>query len=180
MAHSPRSVSFGSRGQYISRGRVSSSQEVGRDGRVTVGPLESGEYTLRLQLRSERRGYRYVQTAEMTIQPGKNLARLSIPALYSLVVATTLPASSHVNISSNSRDSTARYSDSQRTDENGAVSFVELPAGEYTISSFGGGSNGQMQVTLPGPGEVAFDPQIPNAMRLSLLWDTGRYVHTLM
>ncbi len=163
----PRTVSFGGRGQYISRGRVSSSQEVGRDGRVTIGPLESGEYTLRLQLRSERRGYRYVQTAEMTVQPGKNLARLSIPALYSLVVATTLPASSHVNISSNSRDATTRYSDSQRTDENGTVSFVELPAGEYTISSFGGGSNGQMQVTLPGPGEVAFDPQIPNAMRFT-------------
>lgn len=163
----PRRVSFGGRGQYISRGQVSSSRELGRDGRVTIGPLESGEYTIRLQLRSERRGYRYVQTVEMTVRPGKNLARLSMPALYSLVVATTLSASSHVNISSNSRDSGSRYSDSQRTDENGAVSFVELPAGEYTISSFGGGSNGQMRVTLPGPLEVAFDPQIPNAMRFT-------------
>jgi len=128
------------------------------DGKVTLGPVEPGEYELLLLVRAGRHGRATAARRKIIVRAGKNTESLAIPPLYRFTV-TGADAGSHMRLKSDG----FRLSDN--VGKKGEITFGPLPAGRYQIS---GQMGGTMTVTLPGTRRVAWNPEEVNALRVEI------------
>lgn len=147
-------------------GRWSDTQAPDPEGRITLGPVETGDYDLTLYAgRGERWEALPAETRRITLVPGKNAVSLPMPRLYSLAVADPegKPGGSLA------LDIEARHGMSLRArlDDTGRAVFAPLPEGRYQLRR-GDDATGAMRVTLPGPAEIVFRPQPYNALRVTV------------
>ncbi|MDF1836328.1 MAG: hypothetical protein P1V35_00535 [Planctomycetota bacterium] len=115
---------------------------------------------------------RTVNSAEFEVRGGENSMRLVMPTLYDLRVHWA-DAEEGTTIQLQSRESANNpFGFGQMTfDSSLTVTWTDLPAGDYTLQSYGGESSA-MEITVPC-GELEFVPMLINAMRVSITDSEG-------
>src|SRR5262249_11548985 len=139
---------------------------------ITIGPVEVGDYEIVLYAStkgSDRWGDRIaVSSDSITIVAGDNSSTLSIPPLYSLTVHfPDTKVRNSVNLKSVARAgrSVQIY---REIDDSGTVVYENLPAGEYLLSSYGGGLPGVMHLHVPAQTNVTFQSEPQNALLVTV------------
>ncbi len=141
--------------------------ELASDGSVTFGAVAPGEFRISVRIDSQSDAGSTVSdpivTQDVTLVAGDNRKTITIPPLYSLTVKLSDPDVEGVAMRLESGDTRA-----YRTANDGRVTFDNLCAGRWTVTTMGSERIGRMSVTLPGPSEVEFVAQPVNAMRVSI------------
>ncbi|MHC4598839.1 MAG: carboxypeptidase-like regulatory domain-containing protein [Planctomycetota bacterium] len=142
-------------------------KKIDAEGRITLGPTEVGAYDLVMYMKKSQHETAPVQRIPVTLVVGKNQASIPIPALYDLtVVVEKAPAGTSVQL--RRAGESMEHSDHKQTDKEGRATFKKLSAGEYKITVWGAGVQGTMDVTLPGPPVVTFEPKPINALQVTI------------
>jgi len=139
--------------------------------------LAPGRYAVSLWLEPEdERGWgpgRQIDRVEVSISAGQNFATVAIPALYSFEViyldgkeGTTFGLS---RIAGDDDDFRGGYR--ADLDAKGVARFVDIPAGDYTLSSWSGRRR-QMEIRVPCK-TIEFVPVVLNALLFELEDETG-------
>jgi len=127
---------------------------------VELGPVNPGSYLVALFLKNSFFEDPIV-VEQVTLSAGQNEIALPVPALYDLVVRVP-PSIKRLGIRNlASSSSSFRLFEAQ----NGKVVFQDLPAGTYRLIT-GGFYPKFMTVEVPAPGEVQFEAEIINALRV--------------
>jgi hypothetical protein len=148
------------------------------NGVFRMGPLQPSEFEVTLSLRVTEDYWSNLELAKATItlSPGDNHYRFSLPALYGLTVSVAgAPEGSSVGLHRNHKDSyedesgmrheymNSTSAGSSMLDRSGTARFEYLPAGEYVIYVSPAASSSQqydaVTVTLPGAGTVNIVPK---------------------
>lgn len=149
------------------------SERVGLDGRTLFAGIQPARYTVRLH-RVGREDYGGqslpVASAELEVVPGRNELTLAVPALHEVRVhAPDGSQGQHFQLSAVRDGSDGEDWRGMHTQlgEDKRATFTGVPAGTYTLRSWGGaGMSMPMTVVVPG-GEVVWDPPKADCLRIS-------------
>ncbi len=140
------------------------------EGKLTVGPVEPGEYEIDLMLNTgESWGGRIpIRKTPVTLSTGANTATLRIPPLYQLTVTFEKAVKGeHIMLGpASEKRRWGGWGVQKQMSEDGKVVFEKLPEGTYKIQKWTGADAGSMEITLPGQSSVAFKPKPVNALRV--------------
>jgi hypothetical protein len=159
----------------VSRGGVGPGRaRIDEEGRWTKDAVAPGDYRIELHVRSGDHSAWTVSSTPVTIRPGENTKTVALPRLHTLTVLTEdLPASARLRISSVG-EGPRIGGGMPRSPTEGKVVFRGLPAGRYTVRTFGRG-DAQMTVTLPGPSVVKFVAEEVNAISVRITDPDGLF-----
>jgi hypothetical protein len=156
------SISFGLSRKGSDEGQAANKAPDGT-GALTLGPVEAGEYDLVTYVSQERFERVVAERRAVTLRPGENRMSVALPRLYPL----TILADPGTQLLLSRVDDPESGRLGRKCDSDGRASFPALAAGRYQVLSWGPGG-GQMEVTLPGPAEVAFKPGRIDALRVTI------------
>lgn len=138
------------------------------DGTQRFGPVEPGDYVLRVWIRPREPG-QWEQTLAavqpITLVAGENRAIVPMPLLYSLTIEADGSSNVPVSLTHDGGSGSEDWSVERETDSNGRVLFEDLVAGDYQVKPFGGG-NAPMRVSVPCAGVVRYSPGAMDALRI--------------
>lgn len=149
------------------------------EGRQTFGPVEEGPYEVVVEVKvgGDAWDRAVAERVPVNLRAGANAITVGVPAVYPLTVELGKQASLTVAPTKARDGHRPRPWWVHRTsDASGKVVFERLPAGSYTLTSFGeGGPLGPaiMTVSVPGATEVKFTPELVNAIRVSITDPNG-------
>ncbi|MSP15066.1 MAG: hypothetical protein EXR73_00395 [Myxococcales bacterium] len=138
-------------------------QGVAADGTQTFGPIEAGAWRLKLQLQQKQAWQRRtLATVEVALVPGDNRAAIAIPTISDLVVSAP-GRSGTIQL----QNVVTKETEHESLDAEGSVTFAGLPAGDYTLQTFGGVFE-LMRVRVPCAGVLRFEPMTVNAALVTI------------
>ncbi len=155
-------------GSY-SRGR--GGDRLSPEGVQVFDAVQPGPYVLSMRVSeagNSRPSYQPIVHSEpIRLVAGPNTARVSVPVLYELVVSyPDGEAGATMQIAS----SADHFTEEVRLDDDGRAVFADQPAGHYILRCWE--PYGQMEIDVPC-GTVVFQPQVVNAMRVSITSASG-------
>ncbi len=144
-------------------------------GRKTLGPVQPGDYTLRIRLQAASFwSSKVIAAIPVTLVPGMNRESVRLPRLYSLVVDVAMdpqPESLYLSY----REKNTWWADSAEVKPNGQARFDNIPAGEYTLQAEDRGDDSRMSVRVPTEGIVTYRPASLNALVVRIRDRDGSY-----
>jgi hypothetical protein len=146
--------------QVSVRSHIMSSIDPALDpsGQQSFGPLEPGDYSLQLRLDRYRNNAWVIAEVPVSVRPGRNAARLPMPALHGLKLVVQDLAGAMVELSS-IRPQDAWGSRTLEVDKDGLAAFDDLLEGEYRVKvTVAGVVQGAMPVSVPAQAKVLFKP----------------------
>ncbi|MEM7165384.1 MAG: hypothetical protein AAF581_07970 [Planctomycetota bacterium] len=142
------------------------SQQMGPDGRQTFLCSGPGKYRLVWTVKTGNATL-LLEDQAVVLQQGNNTQLLTMPAMHSLRVQTRLPQGTCLQLEPVAGGATKR----SRVSAQGAVTFRTLLAGTYFVSALD--SPHRMTIVVPRDRSVAFAPEPPNAVLVSVFDPEG-------
>jgi len=139
-------------------------------GKVDLGPLAPGDYHVLLSL-----GWRDITFASVRVnlKSGRNEITIPMPELYEVVVI--LPEDKKdLRLSLKETGKRWPYGRSAKADAEGRVIFKDVPPGKYQITS-NDPLGGLMEIEVPAPGPILYEPKPLNALRVISLKPGGLF-----
>jgi hypothetical protein len=157
----------------VERNFYSNESNLQGDGTAKFGPVEVGDYELKLLSFGENRWDRKsVATQKLSLVAGPNRATIAVPALYTVIVTVAgdqQPAEHEwLSIQGNDNWDNARL-------VNGRAEFKNLAPGEYTVQCQVSGKHARATFNVPDQLQVTLVPQAANAMTVNIQ-DESKYL----
>jgi len=138
--------------------------------------LSPGRYALQLWLEPEEnrrwRGGRPIDRIEISVAAGENFATMTIPALYSFdVIYLDGKEGTTFGLSRSGGDNEFFWGFNAELDSTGKARFEDVPAGDYTLSCWGGRMQ-KMEIRVPCK-NIEFVPMLLNALLVKIADESG-------
>lgn len=150
-------------------------------GTVRLGPYAPGAHVLRIVYQDTRENHWFtspIHEETVTLQAGENRLSRPLPPLYSVTIVVPQAAgSAHVNLVRIGHED-AFGGRHEELDATGRITLEGLVEGRYRLRVWGEDTPpGSMDIEVPAPGPIVFDPPPVNAIRVDIHDPEGALAH---